>query len=83
METSMQVASRRLVYVAILVLAVGFSVLTDVSDIPPTYDQAKVRCAWPAGDTSHHAWYVEDVGGAESERPEGQSTDLCVGIQAF
>ena len=79
----MQVASRRLVYVAILVLTVGFSVLTDVRDMTPTYDQAKVRCAWPAGDTSHRLWYVEDVGGAESERPEGQSTGLCVGIQAF
>ena len=79
----MHIASRPFVYVAILVLTVGFSVLSDVSDMTPRGDHARVRCAWPAGDTSSAIWYVEDVGGAESERPKEQASGLCVGIQAF
>ena len=79
----MQIASRPFVYAAILALTVGFGVLTDVSDVAPRDDHARVRCAWPAGDTSYAVWYVEDVGGAESERPKEQASGLCVGVQAF
>ena len=78
----MHITLRPFVYVAILVLTVGFNVLTDVSDTAPRHDQVKVRCAWPAGATSATPWYVEEVGGAESERPEGQASGRCVGIQA-
>ena len=78
----MHIISRAFVYIAILVLMVGFSVLTDASDMAPSHDQVGVRCAWPAGATSGNPWYVEDVGGAESERPEGQASGRCVGIQA-
>ena len=79
----MQVVPRPFIYFAILLLAVGFSFLADVSDTAPGYDHAKVRCAWPAGDTSYKPWYVEDIGGAEDERQEMPASGRCVGIQAF
>ena len=79
----MQVAARPFVYFAILLLAVGFCFLADVGDIPPGHDHAKVRCAWPAGDTSYKPWYVEDIGGAEDERQDMPASGRCVGVQAF
>ena len=79
----MQVVPRPVIYFAILLLAVGFSFLADVSDTAPGNDYAKVRCAWPAGDTSYKPWYVEDIGGAEDERQEMPASGRCVGIQAF
>jgi hypothetical protein len=78
----MHITSRLVVFIAILVLTFGFSVSTDVSDLAPRQDQTKVRCAWPAGATSDTPWYVEEVGGAEAERPEGQASGRCVGFQA-
>ena len=78
----MHIASRPLVYVAIMVLMVGFSFLTDVNNMAPRPDQVKPRCGWPAGETNYIPWYVEEVGGAEAERPEGQPFGRCVGIQA-
>ena len=77
----MHITLRPVVYIAILILTVGFSVLTDVSYMAPTQDQAKVRCAWPAGATTDTPWYVEEGGGAEAERPEGQASGRCVGFQ--
>lgn len=79
----MQVVPRPLLYFAILLLAVGLFLVADVSDTAPGYDYAKVRCAWPAGDSSYKPWYVEDIGGAEDERQESLASNLCVGIQAF
>lgn len=79
----MQVVPRQFAYIVILLLAVGFSFMSDMSDMAPENDYAKVRCAWPAGDTSHKAWYVEDIGGAEDERQEVLASNLCAGVQAF
>ena len=76
----MHIILRPVVYIAILVLTVGFSVLNDVSDMVPRQDQAKVRCEWPGGATTDTPWYVEEVGGAEAERPEGQASGHCVGF---
>lgn len=79
----MQVVPRSFLYVAILLLAVGLFLVSDVSDTAPGHDYAKVRCAWPAGDSSYKPWYVEDIGGAEDERQEMPASGRCVGIQAF
>ena len=79
----MQVVPRPFLFFAILLLAVGFSFMADVSDTVPRHDQVKVRCAWPAGDTSYKHWYVEDIGGAEDERQGAQASGHCVGVQAF
>ena len=79
----MQVAARPFVYFAILLLALGFCFMADISGVPTTHNHAKVRCAWPAGDTSYKPWYVEDIGGAEDERQEVLASGLCVGVQAF
>jgi hypothetical protein len=76
----MHIILRPVVYIAILVLTVGFSVLNDVSDMVPRQDQVKVRCEWPGGATTDTPWYVEEVGGAEAERPEGQASGRCVGF---
>ena len=77
----MRSTPRPLVYVAILILTVGFSVFTDASDMAPRHDQTRVRCAWPAGVTSDTPWYVEEVGGAEAEKPENQTFSRCAGFQ--
>ena len=60
----MHITLRPVVYIAILILTVGFSVLNDVSDMVPRQDQAKVRCEWPGGATTDTPWYVEEVGGS-------------------
>ncbi len=77
----MRSTPRPLVYFAILILTVGFSVLTDVSDMAPRHDQTRVRCTWPAGVTSGTPWYVEEVGGAEAEKPEKQTSIRCASIR--
>ena len=41
----MQVVPRPFLYFAILLLAVGFSFMADVSDTALRHDQVKVRCA--------------------------------------
>ena len=80
----MQVAARPFVYFAILLLALGllFHGGCRRRAAGPTI-YVKVRCAWPAGDTSHKPWYVEDIGGAEDERQEVLASGRCVGVQAF